>query len=63
VLAVPLTGHTNAVLGVAFSRDGRSLASASEDRTVRLWDVRSGRPAQRPADRPELLSNVVDDMA
>jgi WD40 repeat protein len=32
-----LSGHTDGVLGVALSLDGKLLASGSHDRTVRLW--------------------------
>jgi LysM repeat protein len=35
----PLTGHKQGITSIAFSRDGKSLASGSDDATIRLWEL------------------------
>lgn len=48
-----LAGHTQRVTDVRFSRDGKLLASTSEDRTLRVWRVAD---LQRQANTPPGIS-------
>ncbi|MEH1959058.1 MAG: hypothetical protein V7L05_04040 [Nostoc sp.] len=37
-----LQGHSSWVKSVAFSPDGKTLASGNDDKTIKLWDVKTG---------------------
>lgn len=40
---IVLAGHTDSIVGMAFSPDEKRLASVSRDQTARVWDVSSGK--------------------
>ncbi|WP_293336767.1 AAA-like domain-containing protein [Microcoleus sp. CAWBG58] len=52
-----LEGHNDKVRSIDFSPDGKTLATASDDNTVRLWSV-DGRELQRLSGQNQLFRNV-----
>jgi WD40 repeat protein/serine/threonine protein kinase len=50
-VSASLEGHEQPVIGLAFSRDGKRLASASADQVIKVWDApaEKGAPSWRPA--------------
>jgi WD40 repeat protein len=58
-IGAPLTSQRGNARGIAFSPDGRTLASASYDRTVQLWNVRTRQRIGAPLTGPAVfVSNV-----
>ena len=53
-----LEGHTSVVTSVAFSAAGDRLASASEDRTVRVWNAKTGKPLHMLKDHTDGVTSV-----
>src|SRR5204862_76799 len=53
-----LEGHSDPVRSVAFSPDSARLASASSDRTVKIWDAGSGECLQTLEGHSDPVSSV-----
>jgi WD40 repeat protein len=49
VVAGPIAAHPGPIFALAYSPDQKTLASAGDDRTIRLWTLRTGREALRLA--------------
>ena len=43
ILQLDTGGHMAMIKGIAFTPDGRQLVSASDDKTIRVWDLASGK--------------------
>jgi CHAT domain-containing protein/Tfp pilus assembly protein PilF len=53
-----LTGHTRCVNSMAFSPDGKFLASGTDDKTIKLWNVGTGEELWTLAGRAERVCSV-----
>ncbi len=51
-------GHTFGVISVAFSNDSQTLASGSQDRTIRLWSVAEKEPLHMFAGHIHFVTSV-----
>ncbi|WP_328712239.1 TIR domain-containing protein [Nocardia salmonicida] len=55
----PMRGHTAAVEQVTYSRDSSEIASASDDKSIRLWDAKTGRSLGEPLEGHELIVSSI----
>ena len=53
-----LEGHTYVVWSVAFSPDGKTLASGSRDGSIKLWDVTSGKNIATLKGHADVINSV-----
>jgi WD40 repeat protein len=53
-----LRGHTGPINRIAWSPDGSYLASPSEDKTIRIWDTRSGACVRTLQGHKDIVNSV-----
>ena len=58
IRAITRQGHSDIVISVSFSPDGRRIVSGSSDRTIRIWDAESGQELLKLEGHSSYVSSV-----
>ncbi len=53
-----LEGHNAALRGVAFSPDGKKLATCSEDNTANIWNIETGEPIATLSGHQNIITSI-----
>jgi eukaryotic-like serine/threonine-protein kinase len=55
---VAILEHPDQIHAAAFSPDGRYVVTAGADKSVRVWDVKTGKPSSKPLAHPRAVTSV-----
>lgn len=53
-----LEGHSDLVTSVSFSPDGKTLASGSTDKTIKIWDIATGKAITTLTEHSDLVTTI-----